>query len=445
MGKLTIKQRICILIAAIFIGIAGLCVNIVVLGQRNTDKGIYNRTKVLLNDDIHKANNLDFSELEKYTYSIINLSGKIIYSNDSKLPVGKLIELKMLSGMSKGDITSEYMIYSAPFIRDNIQAGTIYVSVPYSLIRERQVYLYVIVAIVAAYILGFMYSLIKLILKDILKPIEELHKVTNSIREGHLEEHLYYDYDGEIGTLCHDFEALRSNLEFSTLNANKLKEKEKLLLAYISHDLRTPIATISGYVEGIHNDIVTGDRVHEYTAIILNKISMLNSLIDDILEHSKAQLHEFEIKKCECYSKKYFEEIMIEAKQDIEKKGLVFSYSQIPNVLINIDKKRIKQVMQNLLGNAMKFTDKGQISVNFKLEKNNLMITVKDTGMGIAAMDIPMVFHAFYRGEKARTLNVQGSGLGLSISKYIVKEHGGRIECDSILDQWTAIEFSIPI
>jgi len=444
MGKLTIKQKIYIFTIAIFIGVAALGVSMVVVNGQDIDKDMYNRTKVLLNDDIHKANNLDFSGLEKYTYSIFNLSGEVIYSNDSKLSVGDRVELKMLSGRSKGDITSEYMIYSAPFIRGEMQEGTTYISVPYSQVNESPVYIYVIIGFIAAYIIGCLYALIKLIFKDILEPIREIHKVTNSIRDGNLNERLYYDYDGEIGTLCHDFEALRSDLEFATENEKKLKEKEKLLLAYISHDLRTPIATISGYIEGIHNDIVTGDRVHEYTAIILNKILMLNSLIDDILEHSKAQLHEFEVKKCECYSKEYFEKIMIEAKQDIEKKGLVFSCSQVPEVLINIDEKRIKQVMQNLLGNAMKFTDEGEISVDFKLEKNNLRIIVRDTGMGIAATDIPMVFEDFYRGEKARTLNVQGSGLGLSISKYIVEQHGGAIECDSILDQWTVIEFSIP-
>jgi len=445
MGKLTIKLKICILLVAFFIGVASLGVCIVVVNERNIDKNMYNKTKVLLNDGIYKANSLDFSGLDNYAYSVVNLSGEVLYSNDAKLPVGEIVELKMLSGMSKGDITSEDMIYCVPFIRNNVQAGTIYVSVPYSLVGDKSVYVYIIMTFIIVYMISIMYILTRLIFKDILEPINKIHKVTNSIREGHLKERLYYDYDGEIGTLCHDFEGLRSDLEYSTENEKMLKEKEKLLMAYISHDLRTPIATISGYVEGIHNDIVKGDRVHEYTAIILKKIGMLNSLIDDILEHSQAQLHEFEIKKCECYSRQYFEEIMMEAKQDVEKKGLVFSYSQIPEVLINIDGKRIKQVMQNLLGNAMKFTNEGQISVNYTLVKNYLLIAVKDTGVGIAAIDIPMIFDEFYRGEKARTLNVQGSGLGLSISKYIVEQHGGRIECDSILDQWTEVQFSIPI
>lgn len=445
MGKLTIKQKICILSVAILIGVGGLCVSIIAANGRNTDKAMYNRTKVLLNNGIYKANSMDFSELDQYTYSVVDLTGNVLYSNDIKLPVGKLIELKMLSGMSNGENRSDYMIYSAPFIRGNVQIGTIYVSVPYNQIKERHVSVYIIMTFIVVYILCCLYALIRLIFKDILEPISEIHKVTNNIREGHLKERLYYDYDGEIGTLCHDFEALRSDLEYSTENEKILKEKEKLLMAYISHDLRTPIATISGYVEGIHNDIVKGDRVHEYTTIILKKIRMLNALIDDILEHSKAQLHEFAIKKVECFSKKYFEEIMIEAKEDAEKNGLAFSYSQIPNILINIDEKRMKQVMQNLLGNAMKFTNEGKISVDFKVEKNYLLIAVKDTGIGIAASDIPMIFDEFYRGEKARTLNVQGSGLGLSISKYIVEQHGGRIECDSILNQWTEMQFSIPI
>ena len=445
MGKLTIKLKICILLVVIFIGTASLCVFIVMVNERNADNDMYNRTKVLLNNDIYKANSLDFSELDKYTYSVLNLSGKVLYSNDLKLPEGDLVELKILSGMSKGDIASNDVTYSAPFIRNDVQVGTIYVSVPYSLVSDKQVFVYVIMTFIIVSIIGTMYILLRLIFKDIIEPISKIHKVTNSIRDGHFEERLYYDYDGEIGTLCHDFEGLRSDLEYSNENGRKLKEKEKLLMAYISHDLRTPIATISGYVEGIHNDIVKGDRIHEYTAIILKKIGMLNSLIDDILEHSQAQLHEFEIKKCECYSRKYFEEIMIEAKQDVEKKGLMFSYSEIPEVLINIDEKRMRQVMQNLLGNAMKFTNEGHICVEYKVEKDYLLILVKDTGAGIAAIDIPMIFDEFYRGEKARTLNVQGSGLGLSISKYIVEQHGGRIECDSILDQWTEMQFSIPI
>ena len=445
MGKLTIKQKIFILLFAIFIGIVGLAVSIVLVNERNTDPDMYNRTRVLLNDGIHKANNLVFSGLEKYTYSIIDLSGEVIYSNDIELPVGERMELATLSGMSKGDITIKYMIFSAPFIRDDIQAGTIYVSVPYSKVQDKNNFIYAIVAMITSYLLGCMFTLAKLIVKDILEPIHEIHKVTNSIREGHLEERLYYDYEGEIGTLCHDFEALRSELKFATEKEKELREKEKLLMAYISHDLRTPIATISGYVEGIHANIVTGDRVQEYTGIILKKIHMLNSLIDDILEHSKAQLHEFEIRRKECYSRKFFEDMMIEAKQDIEKKGLTFSCSQIPDVIINIDEKRIRQVMQNLIGNAMKFTEAGEIEVDYRVENNNLLITVRDTGIGIAAMDIPMVFDEFYRGEKARTLNVQGSGLGLSLSKYIVEQHGGRIECDSLLDQGTAIQFSVPI
>ncbi|SEW35803.1 HAMP domain-containing sensor histidine kinase [[Clostridium] fimetarium] len=445
MGKLTIKLKICVLLVAILIGVASLCVSIVVVNERNTDRDMFNRTKVLLNNGIYMANGLDFSELDQYTYSVVNLSGKVLYSNDLKSPVGEQMELKMLSGMSKGDIASDDMIYSTPFIRNDVQVGTIYVSVPYSLVSDKHVSVYVIMAFIIIYIISTIFLLIRLMFKDILEPISMIHKVTNSIRDGHFQDRLYYDYDGEIGTLCHDFEGLRSDLEYSTENEKKLKEKEKLLMAYISHDLRTPIATISGYVEGIHNDIVKGDRVHEYTSIILKKIGMLNSLIDDILEHSQAQLHEFEIKKCECYSRKYFDEIMIEAKQDVDKKGLTFSYSQIPDVLINIDEKRIRQVMQNLLGNAMKFTNEGQISVNYKVENDYLLIAVRDTGIGIAAIDIPMVFGEFYRGEKARTLNVQGSGLGLSISKYIVEQHGGRIECDSILDQWTEIQFSISI
>lgn len=172
---------------------------------------------------------------------------------------------------------------------------------------------------------------------------------------------------------------------------------------------------------------------------------MLNGLIDDILEHSKAQLHEFDIQKEECYSRDFLYGIVEEFKKDILKIGLEFKTNEIPNLLINIDQKRIRQVLQNLVGNAMKFTKKGEVSIQFRYEEEKLFIAVQDTGVGISATDQSMIFEPFYRGEKARTLNIPGSGLGLSIAKYIVTQHGGRIFCDSVLNKGTTMEFYIPV
>lgn len=445
MGKRIILRKVIITSSIIILcTIASLIYSIVEINKPD-NLITTNKVRILLNDPIYKAENGDFSKLNKYTYSIYDLKGTVIESNDISNPKGSKKDIKTFSSICTST-DSKYVTYTSPYIKNDKQSGTIIVKVNTSHIDSSSYAVYIPLIILSAIIILLIISLIKIIKNDILHPIDELHECANSISKGNFEKQVYYDYDGEVGTLCHDFEALRLNLSYSINNEKELKEKEKLLLAYISHDLRTPIAAISGYVEGINSGIVNDkESIKEYTNIVLKKTKILNKLIDDILTQSKAQLNEFSINKSECYSYDFFNDVISEIKKDVESNNIKFTHNEIPNVLINIDKIRIKQVMQNLISNAIKFTKKdGAIEIIFTLADNNILISVKDNGMGIAAQDLPMIFHEFFRGEKARTQNVPGSGLGLSISKYIVEKHGGLIECDSILNYGSTFTFSIP-
>ncbi len=448
MGKLTIKWQIlwyligCILCFIVLFGLGSYA------DRSSGEEASYGQLKVLLHNAIQRTYLKDFSELEDYTYTVYDLDGIIMKSNDSARIVGNKVALETLNGRDQGKSSTKEMTYVTPFLVNGRQQGLLYVTVPKSVLGDKGVsgWYYIGAGILFLILLLCAGMISKIVQRDMIAPIKELHKVTNSIQTGNLEERLQYDYDGEIGQLCHDFEALRSELSFSKENEKKLKEKEKLLMAYISHDLKTPIATISGYIEGIYSGIIKGEHVHEYTSIVLKKIQMLNGLIDDILEHSKAQLNEFSIDKKEIYSKAFFTDIIKEAETDFRKNNRQFSCSEIPEVLLTIDGKRIKQVMQNLFGNAMKFTNQGdRIEVKFQLKEAILYVSVKDTGVGIEATALPFVFQEFYRGEKARTLNVAGSGLGLSISRFIIEHHSGQIECDSILGEWTEVMFTLPV
>ncbi len=448
MGKLTIRRQILCLL----IGCVACFILLFVLGayvsRTSGEEGSYQELKVLVNDAVLKAYTGDFSELTDYTYTIYDLEGIICYNNDPAKNIGEKVALETLNGRDQGKSSVNEMTYVTPYLIEGRQQGMLYVSVPKDMLggqRQNSVFYLGALALFLMMLL-FVRRIIIIVKQDIVVPIKQLHKVTKSIQAGNLEERLQYDYDGEIGLLCHDFEALRSQLAFSIENEKKLKEKEKLLLAYISHDLKTPIATISGYVEGIYSGIIKGEHVHEYTGIILSKIQMLTGLIDDILEHSKSQLNEFRMEKEELYSKAFFYDILREAEADFKKNHRTFTYSDVPDVLLMIDPKRIKQVMQNLFGNAMKFTNQGdEIEAKFTIRDDMLYVSIKDTGVGIEATALPFVFQEFFRGEKARTLNVAGSGLGLSISRFIIEQHGGQIECDSILGEWTEVVFTIPV
>nr|WP_284693880.1 HAMP domain-containing sensor histidine kinase [Paeniclostridium ghonii] len=224
---------------------------------------------------------------------------------------------------------------------------------------------------------------------------------------------------------------MRESLIISREREKKLKIAEKELLACISHDLKTPIANISGYCEGIIDGIVKEERdIKRYAGIILKKAKVLTKLLDDILELSKAEINQMSINKKEVYSKEFFDELLEEISMDVISSGRQFVVENEPyNLLINIDKDKITQAINNIISNSIKYTSSdGIISIRFEKITDGMEIRVKDNGIGISADDVDLVFNKFYRSEKHRNQNIPGSGLGLSIAKYITEMHNGSIE-----------------
>lgn len=288
--------------------------------------------------------------------------------------------------------------------------------------------------------------------KDVWCPVGEIHKSTKSILNGNFEEDIRYDYSGEIGTLCHDFEKMRDEIHDREVREQQASEKERVLYASISHDLKTPLAIIIGYLEQILYGVVTSpEQIRETAEHALTKAKMLNKLTEDILEHSKAQMNQLSINKQEVYADTYFGELLKEYRQESLQQGYRLDYACPPRALILIDPDRISQVVQNIVSNAVKYGGRNlRIEVGFEVleqEKGNkiLIVSIRDNGKGIEATDLPFVFDLFYRGNKARTQNIPGSGIGLNISKYIVEQHGGTIECDSVVGAGTTVSFSIPL
>lgn len=399
--------------------------------------------------------NLDGLKDYPFHAILIDLKGKVLWTKgDTEYKVGDKYPLRTLSGINMEVMEKGIYQYIAPILIEDTQSYTVIVSIPSEEYIKHEYLHYPLLFFIIVLFLVSVYMVCKFtgILKhSIFKPIKALHEVTGNILIGNLETPLTYDYDDEVGTLCHDFEMMRTELLNGSNRAKQLKDNEKLLLACISHDLKTPLSSISAYVEGIREGIVTDeDGIKRYTSIILNKVKILTKLIDDILEHSKTELNELSIQREEVYSKQYFTKIFEELSLDIVQAGIEFTISEIPDYLLNIDVKRIRQVIYNIISNSIKYTPEGgkiQISffTNNRASKEELVISIKDTGEGISASDLPFIFDKFYRGEKARTLNIAGSGLGLNIAKYIVTKHGGYIECDSILDVGTTIMFSLPL
>lgn len=426
---------------------------------RRDNYNYVNICRVILSDEIYNvenkynSGNIDKLQNERYKFSIIDFAGNVIKSTEDNLKYGDTVDIRTdMAFDSYYEVKNENKVVYSTFILNNGRAEAVvrYI-VPVNEVKKLcnsplRKYITLILIILAVVIVLILLKTYKIIKIDVFNPINEMHNSAKSILRGNLDEKVLYDYDGEIGEFSHDFEKMRDNLKDSRDSEAKLKRNEKELLACISHDLKTPISSISGYCEGILDGIVKSeDDVKRYASIILKKSHVLTKLIDDMLEYSKAEINEMTIQKEDVYSADYFYDILEDLSLDVETKNRKFILNgEIPNVLLNIDKNRIQEVMYNLVSNSIKYTNEsGVIEVSIEKKNGSLIVHVKDDGMGIAADDIPNVFKKFYRGEKYRNMNIPGSGLGLTISKYIVEKHGGYIEIDSSLKQGTEVIFSI--
>lgn len=395
-----------------------------------------------------KEDTVDVESLPEadFPYCIFDIDGSVLCSTMDDYSQGEIADLSTIG-------SGRY--YCTPVVNEDQVKGMLLVDPS----KERQKRLLAIFGMEAApafvwlFLIGVMrLRIARMMKKDIWKPIGELHQSTKSILSGNLNAGVSYDYRGEIGTLCHDFEKMRDDIRDRELCQQRTSEKERALYASISHDLKTPIAIITGYLEQIlYGVVTTPEKIHETAEHALNKAKLLNKLTEDILEHSKAQMNQLSIHKQEIFADSFFGDLMKEYKQEATQQHYQFTYDTPPKVLIDIDTDRIAQVVQNIVSNAVKYGgEKLSIHVSFEIlnpgyEDKILIVSIRDNGKGIEATDLPFVFDLFYRGNKARTQNIPGSGLGLNISRYIVEQHDGRIECDSVVGAGTTVSFSIPI
>lgn len=415
--------------------------------------------RVMSNTVLSAIENMDdLSELSQIEtqlpYTVFDLEGNVRYSTINKYEQGTRIDLHTIGtsncyivpvmkketeqedGFMAGEGACGYLLYVDTLSYQRTYAPPLF-------LRHALGILFLLFAMILLFI-----RRTRMIRADIWEPVKELHMVMNHIAKGDMEMQVTYDYDGVIGTLCHDFECMREEIIDSHQRELRLQEKERALYASISHDLKTPLASVTGYLEELLYGVVTKpDEVKKVQQRMLEKAMVLNKLIDDILQHSKASLGQLTIQKREVYAREYFKQLLKGYETDAKLNHYEFTYQLPENVLLLIDPDRIAQVIQNLIDNAVKYR-KGPLSINVSFEINPapvaLIVSVCDNGSGIDAQDQPFIFDLFYRGNKSRTQDIPGSGLGLNISRYIVEEHGGRIECDSIAGAGTTISFSIP-
>ncbi|GGD16728.1 two-component system histidine kinase PnpS [Pontibacillus salipaludis] len=225
-----------------------------------------------------------------------------------------------------------------------------------------------------------------------------------------------------------------------------LEQMRKDFVANVSHELKTPITSIRGFSETLLDGAMSDEGLREqFITIILNESERLQSLIHDLLELSKLEKEEFTLNIEHISVPSLVKDIIPIVEQQANQKGIELEQTIDTEGYIDGDSARLKQVVINLVTNAINYTPNGgTIKLDLKNQQDSFMISVTDSGIGIPKEDVPRIFERFYRVDKARSRNSGGTGLGLAIVKHIVEAHDGNIEVESEYQKGTAFHITLP-
>jgi signal transduction histidine kinase len=287
-----------------------------------------------------------------------------------------------------------------------------------------------------------------IVARSIIKPLYKLKASANEIKEGNLDFEINVSSKDEIGEVCTAFEEMRARLKESIEVQLQYEENRKELISNISHDLKTPITAIKGYVEGIRDGVAdTPEKMSKYINTIYTKAGDVDKLIDELFLYSKLDLHRFPFSFTSVNVYQYIDDCIEELQFHLLEKNITINHSSTYTkpLFIIADVQQLKRVFINVIENAVNYMDKenGEINIVIKQDENSVIIQVSDNGQGIPSESLPHIFDRFYRADPARNIAAGGSGLGLSIAKKIIEEHGGVISANSIEGEGTNMVFTL--
>ncbi|WP_255249809.1 sensor histidine kinase [Bacillus sp. FJAT-45066] len=285
--------------------------------------------------------------------------------------------------------------------------------------------------IAAIVITFFMLITIFFLVNVLTKPLNSMKMATEKISKGDFSVTLPVSTKDEVGDLASSIQTLANDL-------NYLKKERNEFLASISHELRTPLTYIKGYADIAKRKDTTEEERIEYLSIIHEEAGKVHHLLEELFDLAKLDQNMFTINKETTDLQLLLEGIFQKVMPVFLNKNITLELKCENPWKVNIDPKRIEQVLVNLLDNALKYSESGTTTtVVVKKENKNIFIMITDQGIGIPNEDLPYIFNRFYRVEKSRSRLTGGVGLGLSIVKELVEAHHGDISVRSKLDEGT--------
>ncbi|MEG7531542.1 MAG: HAMP domain-containing sensor histidine kinase, partial [Hungatella sp.] len=396
--------------------------------------------------------------LGKYAYLIVRREEEIIYSGNE--PLAKQDDLydalpaygDLEEGIEGGiylDGATQHLIKQMDFRYSDHSRGSIfivssvddYIPEVKSMIREMLLAGILILLMAGIVLTAWVY-------KSLLKPLGKLQSATQEIKNGNLDFTMEVEdeADDEIGQLCQDFEEMRIRLKESAEEKIQYDKENKELISNISHDLKTPITAIKGYVEGIMDGVASSpEKLDKYIRTIYNKANDMDRLIDELTFYSKIDTNKIPYTFTKINVAGYFRDCVEEVGLDMESHNIELGYFNYvdEDAVVIADAEQMRRVINNIIGNSVKYLDKkkGIINIRIKDIGDFVQVEIEDNGKGIATKDLSNIFDRFYRTDSSRTSSQGGSGIGLSIVRKIIEDHGGRIWATSKEGIGTEIHF----
>ncbi|MGL4761078.1 MAG: sensor histidine kinase [Sarcina sp.] len=285
--------------------------------------------------------------------------------------------------------------------------------------------------------------------KKVLKPVKALKDGVLKVSSGDYSVRVENNIRNEIGILIDEFNAMTEKLEKSEILKLEYENNRKDLIANISHDLKTPITSISGYLDLIQEGEITDtEKLNKYLDVVKNNCDYMNNLIDDLFLFSKLDMQRVKFDFKDVNISYYIDDIMEEFNFTFAEDNQILNYkNKLDKIeIVTLDPKSMYRTIRNVLGNAKKYGGKNLI-VYVTLSKidNYIAISIKDNGPGIDEKHLKNIFERFYRIDKERTKNLMSTGLGLAIAKEIVEAHNGTIQAFSEISKGSEFIIKLPL
>lgn len=387
-------------------------------------------------------------------YLLFNREGKVIYPQLQSTPLIQLTEEEWKE-ISKGNKVSvkhdikrfdqEVSLVALPLMQGERLMGGILLLSPITgtlamISQLNKLLLYtIVISLTATILISFLFS------KSLIKRIKDLRNATSMISTGNYDVHVSYTYLDEIGLLAKDFNEMAVRLKQSNEEIERLENRRKKFIADVSHEMRTPLTTISGLAEGIKDRLIPEEGVEKGMILIDREAKRLIRLVNENLDYEKIRSNQLKLNKMKVNLFEILEVVKEQLILQANNKNNEITIDCNKNLAVFADYDRMIQVIMNIVKNSNQFTENGQITLIGKESEDNIIIEIEDTGIGIDPKEIESIWLRFYKADLSRTGNSFGEfGIGLSIVKQLVQLHNGKIDVSSEKGEGTKFTIHLP-